>query len=588
MNYSDFMKELRKGQPDPEKTSRALKKIGWICCGVGVWDFIVFLIVPFVKVFNIPQSYPWVCLIAFLFVGMLFFISSHGVKEMEPRGKKAGQIAIILLFGSIVYLTFGIFYELIFIGKDRIFSIIFLISSFLGVAQVAIPAYYGIRYLQRLPTSETISRAGLYKKKMETMAAEQSRKFWRPRKTTYHESLFPINPYITVFLMVVLTVLGIFMLVGDFGWDGAGGIILVFVLLMFVGPIIYNSIPSSFQRKRHVIALYRGGGSACLLNATWPFFRVIVYEDGIEIRFVYQRYFIPYDKLGDLPDKIRFFNNSVLIKSDLPDVPSEIMFSGFGMNKFLKQVNEMKNKYISTHQPDAQQKRINDLKLSGQYEDSKNRVARGNYRAYVVIALITIFVVLIFSFVFIPQIFGPGQQITESRSATSFKEEELLCRFRKPEHRDMSAGQLHSEGIKAFNDNNYELAIALWLIELEKDPQNSNTMNNIGIGFSRLEQWKTAEYWARTAIKRDANFGHAHVSLGIALNGLGRYAEAEQEIVDGIRLGYENAAAHMNLGYSYHMQGKKSLAEQEFQLVEKKYPNFPRLKALLKEYGYRK
>lgn len=54
---------------------------------------------------------------------------------------------------------------------------------------------------------------------------------------------------------------------------------------------------------------------------------------------------------------------------------------------------------------------------------------------------------------------GPATQseqnrVTASRAATSFKEEELLRRFLKPEldTMSMSASQLHSEGIKAFND----------------------------------------------------------------------------------------------------------------------------------------
>jgi hypothetical protein len=73
----------------------------------------------------------------------------------------------------------------------------------------------------------------------------------------------------------------------------------------------------------------------------------MVYEDGVEVRVEFHRLFIPYNKMADLPNKIGFFGRGVLIKSDLPGVPSGIRFSGFGMKKILIVLNEMRNKSLA-------------------------------------------------------------------------------------------------------------------------------------------------------------------------------------------------------------------------------------------------
>ncbi len=120
----------------------------------------------------------------------------------------------------------------------------------------------------------------------------------------------------------------------------------IFVLIFF-GPVVYNYIPSRFQRERSVVASYTGGGSILLFRGSWPFFRLMVYEDGVEVRVEFHRFFIPYNEMADLPNKIGFFSRGVLIKSDLPGVPSGIRFSGFGMKKILKVLNEMRDKCLA-------------------------------------------------------------------------------------------------------------------------------------------------------------------------------------------------------------------------------------------------
>jgi len=69
---------------------------------------------------------------------------------------------------------------------------------------------------------------------------------------------------------------------------------------------------------------------------------------GEEIRVMFHRFFIPYDKMEDLPDKIKFFSlGGILFKSDLPGVPSRIRFNGRSSKKILEFVNERKRKFLA-------------------------------------------------------------------------------------------------------------------------------------------------------------------------------------------------------------------------------------------------
>ena len=117
--------------------------------------------------------------------------------------------------------------------------------------------------------------------------------------------------------------------------------------IMFFGPIIYNTFPSSFQKERSIVRSFTGGGSISLFHGYWPFFKLMVYHDGLEVRAMFHRYFIPYENMDDIPGKVGFFNRGLLIKSNLPDVPSGIRFSGFGMKKIVAVVNETRNNYLT-------------------------------------------------------------------------------------------------------------------------------------------------------------------------------------------------------------------------------------------------
>jgi len=68
----------------------------------------------------------------------------------------------------------------------------------------------------------------------------------------------------------------------------------------------------------------------------------------LEVRLMFHRFLVPYEKMEDLPEKIGFFTAGLLIRSDLPGVPSRIRFSGFGMKKILQVVNDARADYRPT------------------------------------------------------------------------------------------------------------------------------------------------------------------------------------------------------------------------------------------------
>jgi len=349
MDYLDFIKELWKGKPDPKKAEKAMKILGWICIFAAVWNFALYYIGPFEKSrFNLPPSYPYLALIGLLLIGMLFLRSARGIKERELYGKRSGQLAVVLLVASlIVYIVFVFPRAAIPLRNSKV-SIIFSIFCVLFAAQFVVPAYFGIRYLGRLPVKDSIYTGDelKYEDISRTVAEEIGRESSAPQ-VKYKDALLPFGIFGTFALEIGILLLLIFILERYFGPGVIPYVFMSMFPLIFLGPLVYNYIPSRFQKERKVVASYTGGGSILLFHGSWPFFRLVVYEDGVEVRVEFHRFFIPYNKMADLPNKIGFFSRGVLIRSDLPGVPSGIRFSGFGMKEILKVLNEMRNKYLA-------------------------------------------------------------------------------------------------------------------------------------------------------------------------------------------------------------------------------------------------
>lgn len=342
MSFFDLIAELRKGTPDIKKAEKAMKILGWICLAGAVWNFILPQMSTSSKFpFNLPPEYPYVLLISLTLLGLLFFRSARGIREMEPWGKRAGQLAIVLLIGSMMgFMAFGIS------RFERMPSAFVLIFIVIFTAQFGIPAYFGIRYLGRLPVEDG-SYASYRRRQVEApvMALRESGERAEPQ-AKYKDALFPFGLLGTLAISIAAPLAIMFVLSQRYGEKVFLFIMPLFFIFIFLGPVIYNQLKSPFEKQREVLSSYTGGGSTFLFSGSWPFFNLLVYRDGVEIRVFFHRFFVPYDKMDDLQEKIGFFTMGILFKSDLPGVPSRIRFQGFGMKKILKLLNETRNNYL--------------------------------------------------------------------------------------------------------------------------------------------------------------------------------------------------------------------------------------------------
>lgn len=345
MDYFDLIKELRKGEPNIKKAEKAMKTLGWICFFGAIWNFIVPLLAPSEKnFFNFPKSYPIVALVSLSIVGILFFFSSRGIRQRAQWGVWTAQIAIILVLAIMVAFVIVCFFSFRdFLPEDSTFLIIMAIVFTLVFGQFLILGFFGIQYLGRLPVKETTvsdKRFGIYNEVDDNITEVKSSVPWQAQ--TYKDALFPFGIGGTFALLVAGLLIMVFAAGKYFGEPMMTAIFLPGFAFIFLGPMVYNKLPSPFEKDRELIASYTGGGSIAFFRGSWPFFKLIVYKDGLEVRVMFHRFFIPFEHMEDIPEKLGFFSRGIPIKSDLPDVPSSIRFMPFGMKKVNQTIIEAK------------------------------------------------------------------------------------------------------------------------------------------------------------------------------------------------------------------------------------------------------
>jgi hypothetical protein len=167
-------------------------------------------------------------------------------------------------------------------------------------------------------------------------------------KENYSEALVPFGINWTLIILIVITIAVLFVAIKAAGPYSAPNIFVPILFALFIGVSAYdNFFPSSFQKKRDVIASFYGGGSIGFFNTgTAQSFKLLVYKDGLEIRVLLHRFFIPFEKIKEISAVGSFLNRGILIKSDLPSVPTEIRFNKLAIQKVIQSINEAKSKYL--------------------------------------------------------------------------------------------------------------------------------------------------------------------------------------------------------------------------------------------------
>lgn len=349
MGFLDLIGELRTAKPDIRKAEKAMKALGWLCVVGALWNYVMYYIGPFRdRPFNLPEVFPYLALGSLVIVGALFFRAARGIREMEPWGKRTGQLAIVLLLVLFFGLAFGANPLRTMRVQGHLLSFLFAFFYVIVIGHFALLAYFGIRYLGRLPVKDEIYSSSRYRfQSMAQPAPAQLPRASTAPETKYKDSPFPFGVTGTFLLSFVVLLLPVAAVFGLAGPEFVPYAFLPAFLVIMCAPVAYNYCSSPFQDRRTLLASYTGGGSIFLFNASWPFFRLMVYEDGVEVRVEFHRFFIPYESMGDFPEKVGFFTRGLLIASDLPGIPSKIRFAGFGMKNIVKTVSEAKAKFLA-------------------------------------------------------------------------------------------------------------------------------------------------------------------------------------------------------------------------------------------------
>ena len=330
-----------------------IRLLGWGCFAGALWNFMLPQFAPFNMAFQVPSSYLYAALIGFTVIGALCLRAACGIRELEPWGKRTGQLAIALLaVGGVAWMAALLSGFARFpVASRGFFAVMPMLFLLVVVGQLVVPVYYGVRYLDRLPTQEDGPSATLHRLGAASRPLVDRVPPGQSGGTTYTDSPSPFGIAGT-FAMQLGGVL-IPVLIAQSYWGPV-----VFAVLfplgflgLFIGPVIFNYRPSPFQRNRRLVAAFTGGGSIFLFHASWPFFRLLVYENALEVWVEFHRFLIPFDKMTDTPAKIGFFTTGLLIQSELVGVPKRIRFSGVGMRKIARVVYETRRNFLAASRP---------------------------------------------------------------------------------------------------------------------------------------------------------------------------------------------------------------------------------------------
>lgn len=102
--------------------------------------------------------------------------------------------------------------------------------------------------------------------------------------------------------------------------QGGGIILLISILVLLVGPIFYNKRVSRFERERTPVKTIDHFG--IIQGLRGAFIRLLLYDDGLEIRAYYHRYYIPFEKIDGVSiERILLSGRRINIKTIIKGAP---------------------------------------------------------------------------------------------------------------------------------------------------------------------------------------------------------------------------------------------------------------------------
>ena len=131
---------------------------------------------------------------------------------------------------------------------------------------------------------------------------------------------------------------------------------------------------------------------------------------------------------------------------------------------------------------------------------------------------------------------------------------------------------LNLEAIKQFNlgvqlhhQREFSKAIEAYQGVLEKDPENCEAYNNIGLIHQEMGDLKRASSAYQKAIEINPRYEKGHNNLGILLHLQGRDGEATEAFQKALAINFTNIESHLNLGVVLKKQGLFEQAIESYQ-----------------------
>ena len=340
MSYIDFIKELKNADPGITITVKVLRIIAGIGFVIGIWNYMVptskfFEGLPSIMSEDIYREFSF----SIIIIAVLLTYSAQAIKNNYTIGIRIAQASVILFCCMLILLGASFIGFLDGFGDSNPIKYVSFIFLLIVSLQFLIPAYFGLSYLQKLflKMNSDLEFGTSQQQSINIRSDHKENEI-----SDYKDSLFPFGVNIT-FMITFLPFMVAILLASEFLDEAYTPLIfMTCFLILFFGPIIYNSQDSPFETKRELISSHVLGGSVFLFSGTWPFFRLLIYKDGIEVRTMYHRFFLPYYK-SEIKEDRKMMRTDILIKSDLLDVPSKIRLYTGKSKKIMKEIDKLRS-----------------------------------------------------------------------------------------------------------------------------------------------------------------------------------------------------------------------------------------------------
>jgi tetratricopeptide (TPR) repeat protein len=158
-----------------------------------------------------------------------------------------------------------------------------------------------------------------------------------------------------------------------------------------------------------------------------------------------------------------------------------------------------------------------------------------------------------------------------------------------------SIHQRLTEGINAWDRQDYEVALSVFRAVLKENPGFADVHNRVGLCLAMLNRPEDALAAFGQALELNPSYAEAHLNRGIVLTEVARHDEAQKAFDEASRLdtrdglafpssvGNQLAATHGRLGDLYRVAGRLDLSVEQFRAGLEIRPRYLDLRANLAE-----